>query len=195
MDKKTSPEELCSQPYSRRRKNVQPEHEVPLKKESNEKDDNLPAPPPPPPKDPTPMMLINEISKLFDNHMRQNADPGLNNSYRHLLFHLAHRDGRTQLELAKLTHLKPPTVSVSLAKLESDGYVRRVADPSDLRQTRVFLTDKGRDVDRKAQKAINEIEAKITECMTEEEREQLLVLLLKLRNNLAGDHIPGHEII
>lgn len=146
-------------------------------------------------KDPTPLMLINEISKLFGNHMRKHDDPTLNTSFRHILFHLAHRDGRTQLELAKLTHLKPPTVSVSLAKLEADGYVERATDPEDHRQTRVYLTEKGHDVHRRIHAAIEEIEAKVTESLTEQERADLLNLLLKLRNNLIGDEIPNDETV
>ena len=147
------------------------------------------------PKDPTPLMLINEISKLFGNHMRKHDDPKLNTSYRHILFHLAHRDGRTQLELANLTHLKPPTVSVSLAKLEADGYVERVTDPKDHRQTRVYLTEKGHDVHRRIHAAIEEIEAKVTESLAEQERIELLTLLIKLRNNLTGDETQNDETV
>lgn len=178
------------EPYSRRRKSVQAaadEHTP--KPQENLQERRLP------PKDSTPLMLINEISKLFCNHMRQYDDPNLNNSYRHLLFHLAHQDGRTQLELAKLTHLKPPTVSVSLAKLEAEGYVERVADKADLRQTRVYLTEKGHEVDRRARIAIDEIESKVTECLCETERAELLSLLIKLRDNLTGEHITEHETL
>ena len=178
------------EPYTRKRKSAKAKEEL----QSN------PAPARHkehrhPPKEPTPLMLINEISKLFCNHMRKHDDPALNNSYRHILFHLAHRDGRTQLELAKLTHLKPPTVSVSLAKLEAEGYVERTTDPDDMRQTRVYLTEKGLEVDRRARTAIEAIDKKVTESLTEEERSELLGLLIKLRDNLIGDDIPPHEII
>lgn len=148
-----------------------------------------------PPKEPTPLMLINEISKLFGNHMRRFDDPNLNNSYRHLIFHLSQQDGRTQLELARLTHLKPPTVSISLAKLEADGYVERMADPNDLRHTRVYLTEKGREVDRRAHKAICEIDNKVTQSLDEEERATLISLLTKMRDNLMEEQETEHEII
>ncbi len=177
------------EPYMRRRKSPQMQTEEKLPAAEQPKERKCP------PKDPTPLMLINEISKLFCNHMRKHDDPALNNSYRHILFHLAHRDGRTQLELAKLTHLKPPTVSVSLAKLEADGYVERTADPDDLRQTRVYLTEKGQEVDRRARIAIDEIESKVTECLCEAERTELISLLIKLRDNLTGEHITEHETI
>ena len=100
---------------------------------------------------PTPLMLCNEVSKMFRNTMRENTeDQRVQGSYREILFHLAYEDGRSQLELANLTHLKPPTVSVALAKLEDEGYVAREADPMDARRTRVYLTDKGKAIDEKA---------------------------------------------
>ncbi|MBQ3099503.1 MAG: winged helix-turn-helix transcriptional regulator [Clostridia bacterium] len=175
-------------PYSRRRKDIQNSEASEAKKETNYGHRRLP-------KNPTPLMLINEISKLFGNHMRKYDDPTLNTSFRHILFHLAHQDGRTQLELANLTHLKPPTVSVSLTKLEADGYVERVTDPRDHRQTRVYLTEKGRDVHRRIHAAIEEIEAKVTQSLSEDERGELVTLLIKLRNNLIGDEIPNDETV
>ena len=175
-------------PYSRKRKDIQKPEVSEAKKETVHGHRCLP-------KDPTPLMLINEISKLFGNHMRKYDDPTLNTSFRHILFHLAHQDGRTQLELANLTHLKPPTVSVSLAKLEADGYVERVTDPRDHRQTRVYLTEKGRDVHRRIHAAIEEIESKVTESLSEKERCELVDLLIKLRNRLIGDENTDDETV
>ena len=41
-----------------------------------------------------PFMLINELSKIFHNKMRTHAESsGVNERYRHLLFHLARNDG------------------------------------------------------------------------------------------------------
>ena len=135
------------------------------------------------PEAPTPVTLINEISKLFINYVRERgAGSAMSGSYRHLIYHLAIMDGRTQLELSRLTHLKPPTVSLSLAKLEAEGYVRREVDTKDLRQTRVFLTDKGREVDELARKYFRETEELITGVLTEEEKQVILELLMKIRN-------------
>ncbi len=137
---------------------------------------------------PTPIMLCNEVSKMFRNIMRENVDDQrVQGSYREILFHLAHEDGRSQLDLARLTHLKPPTVSVALAKLEAEGYVTREADPMDARRTRVYLTDKGKAIDEKAHEVIRILDRKAVQGFSAEEIKQLMVLLFRLRENIADE--------
>jgi DNA-binding MarR family transcriptional regulator len=103
-----------------------------------------------------------------------------------ILIELAKRDGRTQLELAEATHLKAPTVSVALQKLEKEGYVSRRPDEYDLRATRVFLTEKGRELDERIRGIIREQEERATSCLTDEESETLTRILRKLKDNLIG---------
>ncbi len=148
--------------------------------------------PPRPPRDfqITPMMLINDISKIMHNRIKaESIDSNLvQKSYRSLLFHLSMQDGRTQLELVKVTHLKPPTVSVTLQKMEHDGIVIRKPDESDLRATRVFLTDAGRELDRRLFEHIKTEERIIMESITEEETQTLLKILMKIRDHITdGD--------
>ena len=69
-------------------------------------------------------MLINEISKLFHDKMRETCEKlGFKNGYRQILMFLAHNDGATQVELVRVSHLKAPTISVTLKKME-DGFYR-----------------------------------------------------------------------
>ena len=140
------------------------------------------------PKKPTPLMLCNEISKMFKNTIRNSVeDQRIQGSYREIIFHLAHEDARTQLELARLTHLKPPTVSVALGKLEDEGYVIRKADALDARCTRVYLTDKGKAIDEKSHKVIEHLDSKALCGFSEDEIRQLMVLLFRVRENIADD--------
>ena len=134
----------------------------------------------------TPMMLINEVHRLMWDRLRQKGmeHPVSQKSGQLILIELAKHDGRTQLELANAVHLKPPTISVSLQKLERDGYVTRQPDEYDLRATRVFLTDKGRELDNRLKTFISTEETLSTSCLTDEERETLVNLLLKVRQNL-----------
>ena len=136
-----------------------------------------------------PMMLVNEVSRLmWDSIRRQgNVHPVSQKSGQLILIELAKRDGRTQLDLASSTGLKAPTTSVSLQKLEKEGYVSRRPDEYDLRATRVFLTDKGREIDERIRRAIREEENRASAGMTAEETELLVRLLLKLKENLVGD--------
>lgn len=65
--------------------------------------------------DATPSMYINDISKVFNTAIVHASDlKGVSHGFRRILFHLAHDDSLTQLQLVKLTHLTAPSVSVAL---------------------------------------------------------------------------------
>ena len=136
-----------------------------------------------------PMMLIHEVSRLMGDRIRSTglAHPITQQSGQLLLMELAKKDGRTQLELVNATHMKAPTVSVSLQKMEKDGYVTRQPDEHDLRATRVFLTDKGRALDAALLKHIREEELYATVNLTKDECDTLVVLLNKIRSSLVRD--------
>ena len=136
----------------------------------------------------TPMMMINEISRLMGHKIREKGDenPISQRSGRLIMMELAKREGRTQLELVNATHLKAPTISVALQKLESDGYVLRQPDEYDLRATRVFLTEKGRELDNKIRKRIRTDESLATENLTCEETETLIRILEKIKQNIIS---------
>ena len=134
-----------------------------------------------------PSMLINEVSKLFNDRMRQKTEAmGMADGWRRVLFHLAHNDRLTQLELAKRTHLSTPAVSVTLQKMEAEGLVTRTSDPNDQRAILVRLTEKGQEADRKVISAIHETEGELLEGIAKEEFDQIRPLLEKMYHNLAG---------
>ena len=138
----------------------------------------------------SPMMLINEISRIMGDKIREKGEdnPISQKSGRALLIELSKRDGRTQLDLVKATHLKAPTISVVLQKLEHDGYVRRTPDQYDLRATRVYLTEKGRDLDKKMKARIRAEEEEAMRNLTPSEYDTLLKLLEKLKSNMLSEN-------
>ena len=146
---------------------------------------------PPPPKrkelSDNPVKLCHEIARLFRDRMREKCEidgvmsqPGA----RLVLSLLAMGDGRSQRELVAETHLKPPTVSVIVKKMVEEGMAELKADPLDLRITRVYLTDKGRQVDRENIQKIKAVDAQGLRGLSSEEQETLMVLLGKIRKNL-----------
>lgn len=142
----------------------------------------------------TPMLMMHEITRLMGDKIREKGDdnPISQKSGRLIMMELAKRDGRTQLDLVNATHLKAPTISVALQKLEHDGFVLRRPDEYDLRATRVFLTDKGRELDNKISKRVCEEEALAMENLTESECETLVKLLGKIKQNLIKDKEEGN---
>ena len=137
---------------------------------------------------PTPMMILNEVSHLMMDRIRSNHDELFaQRSIRLLIIELARKDGRTQLDLVKATHLKAPTVSVAMQKLEKEGIVTRRPDEYDQCAIRVFLTEKGREMDNRTRKSIHDAEEIAMVRLSEEERETLTKLLLKILEGLMED--------
>ncbi len=146
-------------------------------------------------KKPHPMMLIHEVCHLMGDKIRRSgeAHPIVQRSGRLLMMELSREDGRTQLELVKATHLKAPTISVALQKLEAEGYVTRKQDENDLRAMRVCLTDKGKALEDGLKKRVAEEENAAASVLTEEECALLCDLLLKIRGNLLCELEKGQK--
>ena len=68
--------------------------------------------------------------------------------------------------------------------MEADGLVVRYVDRNDMRTTRVYLTEKGRDINRRVQSHIRAVDEIATSGLTEEEMESLYKILSKIRRNL-----------
>lgn len=136
-----------------------------------------------------PMMLIGEVARLMGEKVREKCgdNPIIQKSGKIIMIELAKKDGRTQLDLSRATHLKAPTVSISLGKLEREGYVKRQPDEYDLRATRVFLTEKGRSLDDEIKRRITEEESYVTAALTDEEKETLVKILTKIKKNILSD--------
>lgn len=132
-----------------------------------------------------PSMMTNEVSKLFRDIINREVEKlGVQNGYRQLLFHLSRMDGVSQLELARATHLKAPTVSVTLKGMEADGLVVRRGDENDARVIHVYLTEKGRKTDDKIREIHHMLDSRMTEGIPQSELDALVATLTKLRDNM-----------
>jgi len=135
------------------------------------------------------MMRIHDAAKIYHDRLRRHSEhEGLPSSYRMLIYHLARmHPGVTQLELVKATHLKPPTISVTLQKMERDGLVTRRDNEDDLRQTLVFLTEKGIAIDERIHRLHEEGDAIALSGLSEEEVDMLSALLNRVIDNLLEE--------
>ena len=156
----------------------------------------MPAPPPARKElSDNPVKLCNEIARLFRHRMRESDthDGVMSQPGAHLVLStLAVHDGIKQLELVHYTHLRAPTVSVILKKMEAEGLVERKSDPDDLRAVKVHLTEAGRRLDAENISTIKKLDASALRGISNDERELLMVLLPKIRDNLLFEDI-GEE--
>jgi MarR family transcriptional regulator, organic hydroperoxide resistance regulator len=103
----------------------------------------------------------------------------------HLVYQLAAEEGVSQSQLAGQLCLDASTVTKMLLRLERDGVVVRRADTEDARVQRVFLTPRGKTLVQPALAVWSELEARITNGMSQAEIMLLRRLLLQVLGNLT----------
>ena len=154
-----------------------------------------PLPPHPPREElrdiPISPRLVMEISRLLRAGMqREECGVMAQSTARLVMSHLAVAGTLGQLDLVKLTHLKPPTISTLLRRMESEGYLTRVADEKDRRAFRVTLTQKGLDFDRDQLRRLSTNDHRAMQGFTPEEHAALEGFLRRMRENLMGGDAP-----
>lgn len=101
-----------------------------------------------------------------------------------LLFSLYSRDGQSQKELADKIRIKPATITVMLGRMEKSELVTRRQDEQDQRISRVYLTEKGREICEKLKSVMAVINEECFSNFTDEEKILLRRLLMQIRDNL-----------
>jgi DNA-binding MarR family transcriptional regulator len=103
-----------------------------------------------------------------------------------LLINLWPEDGLTHSDVAESLCVQPATVTKMLDRLVKGGLVQRQQDTDDQRVSRVYLTEKGRDLLRPIEQVWDELEQISFANLTLEERVLLRRILLQVNENLGG---------
>lgn len=121
---------------------------------------------------------------------------GLGYCGHYLHFHSGGRSGRepilcklhraggsmSQLELGSQFELKAGSLSEILAKIEAAGLIERTRDPRDRRALTIRLTEAGKQEAQRAIEARAAFRDQAFSNLTDEEQDELIVLLEKIRN-------------
>ena len=95
-------------------------------------------------------------------------------------------------EISRWLLRKPATISGLLDRMEKAGLIERAKDLPRKNLVRIRLTEKGKQAYKQSLK--RETIHKIMSCLSEEERQQLASILVKLRNRTAKALRHGKEI-
>jgi MarR family transcriptional regulator, transcriptional regulator for hemolysin len=131
--------------------------------------------------------LIRDVSRLnARNFERHAAGLGLTLAQCRALCYVQRFEGASQARLAEWSDTDPMTLGRVLLRMEVEGYIERRAHPNDGRAHCLHLTPKAAPVlariwrlaDRSLEEALSGLQAS--------ERDQLLLLLGRVRNNLEA---------
>ncbi|QBD83371.1 MarR family transcriptional regulator [Ktedonosporobacter rubrisoli] len=103
-----------------------------------------------------------------------------------ILEYLWREDGLTPGELARRMGVETPTITRAAQRMELAGLVRRLPDPEDARLVRIFLRERGRELQALLPAVLGTAVDEMLEGLSAEERAELVRLLAHVRRNLAG---------
>lgn len=98
---------------------------------------------------------------------------------------LSRQEGVSLREMADLLHIKPPTVTVTIQRLEKAGFVCKKQDEKDQRIARIYLTEKGKNLGEEILALVRENEQTMMEGFSEEELVLLKAFLRRILENLS----------
>ncbi|WP_203338538.1 MarR family winged helix-turn-helix transcriptional regulator [Nocardioides limicola] len=127
----------------------------------------------------------------LNRRIRHQQDPGLDVTFTGLavLAHLS-REGDTLIgELAAVEHVRPPSMTRTVAALEAAGFVVRGPHPTDGRQVVVSITDAGQAVIEAERRRRDAWLAQRLAGLTDDERE-VLRRAIPIIERLAGRSDP-----
>jgi MarR family transcriptional regulator, organic hydroperoxide resistance regulator len=113
------------------------------------------------------------------------AQHGVHEGQQYLLRCLWAEDGLAPGELARRLGLATPTVTRAAARMEAAGLLRRVPHERDRRLVRLFLTDRGRVLEKEIDREVAMLSERALASLDHSERLALVRYLECIRENLA----------
>lgn len=98
-------------------------------------------------------------------------------------------NGQTPSQLAAKLGVRPPTITKTINRLASQGFLEKRASETDARQAHVFLTESGQEAIRLIEKSVRKTEKQALKGLDKKEQKALTKLLGRVEANLSGMEI------
>lgn len=102
-----------------------------------------------------------------------------------IMISLDREDGQTPGQLAQRLGVRPPTVTKTINRLQTQGYVEKRASETDARQSNIYLSEQGREAIRAIEKAVRKTEKQALKGLDKKEQKALLKLLARIEANMS----------
>lgn len=98
---------------------------------------------------------------------------------------LVDKDNITQKELSDSCGIDPATLSRALDRLETIGYICRMAHPTCRRSLQIALTESGREKAQQVRNAFQEMENQMLKDFSENEIQNLIKIMERILGNMT----------
>ena len=111
-----------------------------------------------------------------------------------ILEYVKNNDMCSQKELATAVHISPASAAISLKRIEKVGFLTRTPDKKDPRKNLISITEKGEKALLEFYKICDTTDKEMFKDFSEDEKESLHKLLLRLHENLDSKNYTREEI-
>lgn len=123
--------------------------------------------------------IITKLNELLSNY-------GITYSQWIVIYHLKHYGTSTLVQIAAQYEVEKPTITRRVKKLMDLGIVEQISG-NDKREKIIQLTDLGQNVYRNVRKDITDLEFRIMDNISEQEREIAYEILPKIVDNIKKE--------
>lgn len=134
-------------------------------------------------------LFIRMTHLYFGKIFQQLSSSGVHPGQLPMIKLLGKQGGLSQKEIAQRLKTKPPTVTVSLRRMENAGFIERRPDEKDQRVTRIYLSPGGMDIYEKMNIMLEHNEKCLLKGFTESEVCLVQRFLKQMLENL--ENIPA----
>jgi DNA-binding MarR family transcriptional regulator len=111
---------------------------------------------------------------------------GVRSGQQWILRRLWDEDGQTPGEIARQLELSTPTVTKAAMRMEAAGLIDRRSDPRDARLVRLFLSERGRALEKTVAEEMAQLARRSLATLSEDEVKALVAALSAIRRNLQS---------
>ncbi len=131
-------------------------------------------------------MFVELARVYFTKNFKVVSEKGLHPGQASLLKLVCEEPGLSQKDIAMKLNIQPPTVAVSIRRMEKNGWLKRDNDSEDKRISRIFITAKGSELVKEVNLTIDEMDKIVFAGISEAEQCLLRRILVQLIQNLRA---------
>ena len=135
------------------------------------------------------MRDLMKIARLCDQYKKEAVKgTSLKGAYCKFIMFICNNEGLTQDEIASSMQIDKSSAARQLSSMESDGYIERRIKKEDKRNLLIYPTEKARLAYPFVRSLIREWNEYVLEDLTEDEKELLNALVLKMKERAENWH-------
>ncbi|MBQ7886903.1 MAG: MarR family transcriptional regulator [Clostridia bacterium] len=124
------------------------------------------------------MRAVGKARRAWEQHVREIAlSAGIPESYRTVIMYLYRHPGAGQRSIAEFAEITTSAVNQTVKSMLTEGYLSKETDESDKRNSKLYLTEKGKETAKKLYEKLDVSDDAITALIGVEKEAELIALL------------------